>query len=43
MLTEKQAIAFREFYNSARNNDVFPEKQTILIHLAAAMAIGCYP
>jgi hypothetical protein len=43
MLTRKQAKTFREFYESARNNTTFPEKQTILFHLAAAMAIGCYP
>jgi hypothetical protein len=43
MLPKKQAKAYREFYETARNNDVFPERQTILIHLAAAMAMACYP
>jgi hypothetical protein len=43
MLTRKQAEAYREFYDSARNNDQFSENQTILLHLASAMAIGCYP
>jgi hypothetical protein len=43
MLTRKQAKAFRELYDSARNNNTFPEKQTILLHLAVAMAVGCYP
>lgn len=43
MLTRKQAEAYREFYDTARNNKTFPEKQTILLHLAAAMSIGCYP
>ena len=43
MLTRKQAKAFRAFYDSARKIISLPENQTILIHLAAAMAFGCYP
>ncbi len=43
MLTRKQAKAYRGFYDSARKNVSLPERQTILIHLAAAMALGCYP
>lgn len=43
MLTRTQAKAFREFYEEARNNKTLSEEQTILIHLAAAMALGCYP
>jgi hypothetical protein len=43
MLPRKQAKAYREFYDAARNNTTFPESQTILLHLAVAMAVGCYP
>ncbi len=35
--------AFVNFYNSARNNEVLQPKTTLMIHLAAAMALGCYP
>jgi hypothetical protein len=43
MLSEKQNRAYRDFYDSARKNDILPAKTTLMIHLAAAMAVGCYP
>jgi len=43
MLPEKQKKAYRAFYDSARHNEYFDEKTTILLHLASAFAIGCYP
>ena len=43
MLPEKQKAAYKAFYESARKNDILEEKTTLLIHLAAAFAIGCYP
>jgi len=43
MLPEKQNKAFTEFYNSARNNDILDSKTTLMIHMAASMAVGCYP
>jgi hypothetical protein len=43
MLPEKPRKAYRAFYSSARHNDVLEPKTTLLIHLAAAMASGCYP
>lgn len=43
MLPEKSRHAYREFYNSARFNDILEPKTTLLLHLAAAMASGCYP
>ena len=43
MLPEKQKKAYKTFYDSARNNEYFDEKTTILLHLASAFAIGCYP
>lgn len=43
MLTGDQQQAFRAFYRSARHNDVLEPKTTLLLHLAVAMAVGCYP
>jgi len=43
MLPEKQKTAYRSFYDSARNNDILDPKTTLLIHLASAMAVACYP
>ena len=35
--------SFRAFYDSARHNDVLDPRTTLLLHLASAMAVGCYP
>ena len=43
MLPEKQKQAWEGFYDSARSNDILEPKTTLLIHLAAAMAVGCEP
>lgn len=43
MLPEKQQKAFTTFYDAARFNDVFDPKTTLLLHLGAAMALGCSP
>ncbi len=43
MLPEKQKEAYTEFYNSARYNEILEPKTTLMLHLASAMAIGCYP
>jgi len=43
MLPETQMKAFSEFYNTARKNQTLDEKTTFLIHLAASMAVACYP
>lgn len=43
MLPRDQKKAYSAFYNSARHNEILGEKTTVLIHLAAAMALGCYP
>ena len=43
MLTRQQAAAFGRFYKTARENDSLDPKTTVLLHLAAAMALGCYP
>jgi hypothetical protein len=43
MLPAKPKKAYSEFYNSARHNDILEPKTTLMLHLAAAMAVGCYP
>jgi sigma-B regulation protein RsbU (phosphoserine phosphatase) len=43
MVPEKQITAFNEFHNTARNNKILDPKTTLLIHMATAMAVGCYP
>lgn len=43
MLPEKQKQAYRAFYATARGNDILDPKTTLLLHLASAMALGCYP
>lgn len=34
---------FNGFYGSARNNEILDPKTTLMIHLASAMAVSCYP
>ena len=43
MLPEKQLKAYNDFYDSARNNEILEPKTTLMIHLATAMAVACYP
>ncbi len=43
MKTKQQRQLFDAFYDSARNNQVLDPKTTLLLHLATAMAVGCYP
>ena len=43
MLPKDQLASWAQFYDSARHNDILDEKTTILIHLAVAMSVGCYP
>jgi len=43
MLPEKQQQAYGEFYDTARNNVILEAKTTLLVHLGAAMAMGCTP
>ena len=43
MLPEKQQNAFGEFYDTVRHNEILEPKTTLLLHLAAAMALGCSP
>jgi len=43
MLPGEQEKAYKDFYNSARNNKILDPKTTLMIHLASAMAFACYP
>jgi len=43
VLPDKQMKLYRAFYASARTNDILEPKTTLMIHLATAMALGCYP
>jgi hypothetical protein len=43
LLPEKQKNKYREFYDSARHNDILEPKTTLMLHMATAMAVGCYP
>ena len=43
MLPADQKKAYTAFYDSARHNKILDEKTTALVHLAAAMALACYP
>ncbi|PLX23720.1 MAG: carboxymuconolactone decarboxylase family protein [Marinilabiliales bacterium] len=42
-MLDKQKAAFNAFYQSARHNGVLDNKTSLLVHLGAAMAVGCYP
>jgi hypothetical protein len=43
MLPKKQDQAYSDFYDSARYNEILEPKTTLMLHLAAAMAVACYP
>jgi len=43
MLSKDQSRPWDDFYASARHNEVLDERTTTMIHLAAAMAVGCDP
>lgn len=43
MLPERQLNAYQNFYDSARDNEILEPKTTLMLHMAAAMALGCYP
>ena len=38
-----QKKAFDDFYKSARHNKILDDKTSLLMHLGASMAVGCYP
>jgi hypothetical protein len=40
-MTSKQDKAFSAFYASARDNRVLKQDTTLMVQLAAAIAVGC--
>jgi len=42
-MLHKQKELFNEFYNSARHSGVLDNRTSLMVHLGAAMALGCYP
>jgi hypothetical protein len=43
MLPEEQKRSYTDFYHSARHNVILEPKTTLMLHMAAAMALACYP
>lgn len=43
MLPKTQQDTFGAFYDAARKNTILESKTTLLLHLGAAMALGCNP
>ena len=43
MLPDQQLDAWKNFYDSARENTILESKTTLMLHMAAAMALGCHP
>jgi len=42
-MPKERVNEFQLFYDSARHNEVLSERTTVMIHLATAMAVACYP
>ncbi len=42
-MASEQMQKYEQFYESARQSEVFDERTAVLLHLAAAMARGCEP
>jgi alkylhydroperoxidase/carboxymuconolactone decarboxylase family protein YurZ len=43
MLSKKQKETFGDFWKSTHFNDFLDTKTSVMIQLASAMALGCYP
>jgi alkylhydroperoxidase/carboxymuconolactone decarboxylase family protein YurZ len=43
MLPENQRKSFDAFYDSVHDNTILAPKTMLLLHLSAAMALGCSP
>ena len=42
-MASEQMQRFDQFYESARHSEVLDERTTVMLHLGAAMALGCEP
>ena len=38
-----QSESWQRFYDAARENETLDPRTTVMLHLASAMALGCYP
>jgi alkylhydroperoxidase/carboxymuconolactone decarboxylase family protein YurZ len=43
MMFPKKKDHFEDFYNMTRTNEMFDNKTNLMIFMATAMAVGCYP
>ena len=43
MLPREQKKTWNKFYQAAHHNSDLDRRTTVLLHLASAMALGCYP
>jgi alkylhydroperoxidase/carboxymuconolactone decarboxylase family protein YurZ len=43
LLPKKQKNTYTDFQNSVRYNEILKPNTTLMIHMAVAMANGCYP
>lgn len=43
MMEDSQTKAYEAFSKAARSNTALDAKTTVLVCMAASMAIGCYP
>ena len=42
-MTERQRAKYREFYDSTRENEFLSRRESLLVGLAASMAVNCLP
>jgi len=43
MMPKQVNQSFADFRNAVNNNGILDPKTTFMIHMGAAMAVGCYP
>jgi hypothetical protein len=43
MLPENLSHTYNAFFEATADNSVFSKRTTIMIQLAASLALGCYP
>lgn len=42
-MTDQQELKYKEFYGSTRDNQFLSKRESLLVGLAAAMAVNCLP
>jgi hypothetical protein len=43
MLPDRQKEAYEAFYHSTSDTGILDRRTTLMVQMASAMAIGCYP